>query len=681
MQSTGSASSLSQLLRLLFLLLLSWLAVPVSELRAAPARPLELGLEESSRLIGHFAGFRDTSAAMTFPEVLAEAHAGSFVPLKGNLNAGYTRQAHWARFSLLRREGFPEIGWLELGPTNLDTVDLYVQLPGKDPRQASSYSFTRLGDHLHPRAREVFHPGFVLPIELPPDAPIEVFVRIASSSSVALSGKVHTGNALRKEKAATIFSQSLYAGFGLTIVLILSLFAYLSRDALFRLFATYVLATMVYDLSLEGMLFLFLPPDVPVSPNLMLSLGLGAKIFLYLEFWRRYFIGSAPPFLLHSLRGLSMIGPLIIVAYFLGLHTSFMAIVSPLLIIGLLVVGLRLFWFSSTELHGNPLITLALGMSNLFYMISILRYSGLVPVGLFGDIKPAQMASVVDMAVITLAIAVRWWRAEQTAFERATAAESKAVGIAREMTRALRQNKERLEVALEAEQVILERKELFLAMLSHEYRTPLAVIEGNLDLMQLERSDGRDDDEMSRIRQSVCRLKELMEGSLERSRLMEQDYGELISEVPIEAFVKSQVGDVRWIWPNVDFSFECRCSGAFVSGDAQLLGALMFNLLDNARKYRTPGTPVRVSCGVEGMQARIIVSNRTEQQPDFDDSVLFEKYRRGENSRSIPGSGIGLWLVRKIIEQHGGTAAFTFDGVETVAVSITLPLSDGQPCR
>jgi signal transduction histidine kinase len=269
------------------------------------------------------------------------------------------------------------------------------------------------------------------------------------------------------------------------------------------------------------------------------------------------------------------------------------------------------------------LVSLALATADLFYVVSILRYRGMLPLGIFGDLKPAQIAGLVDMVVITLAMVGRRWMVERDALRAARDAEGKAVGVAMDMTSELRRNKERLEVALEAEQVVSERKQQFLSMLSHEYRNPLAVIEGSLDLLELEGRDLRNKDEMTRMREAVQRLKSVMEASLERSRFMDCKHGEFFRAVAIDEFVLRQVDNVRWMWPEVRISLTCRCDGCAVYGDPQLLGVLMFNLLDNARKYAVPDTPLMVACGLEGSIAQISVSNRCASRPLFGDSSPF----------------------------------------------------------
>jgi K+-sensing histidine kinase KdpD len=108
-----------------------------------------------------------------------------------------------------------------------------------------------------------------------------------------------------------------------------------------------------------------------------------------------------------------------------------------------------------------------------------------------------------------------------------------------------------------------------------------------------------------------------------------------------------------------------------------LFGLAVFNLLDNARKYSLPGTPIEMEAGREGHQAVVRIRNQGAPLLNEEIEKLFEKYRRGSNSMNTGGAGIGLWLVRNIIEDHDGTVSIsgTADGVE---VTISVPVDDKQ---
>lgn len=642
----------------------------------ASARPLELGPAETAGIAGHLSVLRDPSRSLTLEEVLELDRAGGFQPLPGNFSGGYDRLDYWLRLTLLRREGFPPVGWLRLGPAYLDSVTVYAQAAGKSPALSSSYQEVRLGDHIPLSARPTVHHEFVMPVALPDGEPIELYIHLSSSSSLSLFGAVHTEEGLRRHSHRDIFIQTLYFGAGLAIFFILLAFALLTRDPLFFFFAPYVLANLAYNLAMEGMQQFLLPEAPPWLPDMMVSVGIGAKIFLYNEFWRHYFKRIPVAWVRYYQRFISVVGVLVILSYFAGYYAEFSALVLPALIPGFLLVLVLILWNSAADMKINYLAFAALAVSAATYVVAILQLMRVLPAGLSGEVNLVQVGSVIDILLISIAIIQRRWRVEKEAYESIRQAEHRAVDIAREMTRELHENKERLEVALEAEHAALERQQQFLAMVSHEYRTPLSIIQGNLDLMDKEcRGAGKEDPPgVAKMRSAVQRLVEVMEVSLHRSRLMDFRAEGSFREVPIEKFVAHQVENARWIWPNEQFVLYCSIPDSTVRGDLQLLNTALFNLLDNARKYRIAGTPVEVACTLSAGNARITVSNRTALSPSADTAALFGKYRRGQNSGAVPGSGIGLWLARRILEQHGGEVTLEFDGVDRVTATIAMPL-------
>ena len=110
------------------------------------------------------------------------------------------------------------------------------------------------------------------------------------------------------------------------------------------------------------------------------------------------------------------------------------------------------------------------------------------------------------------------------------------------------------------------------------------------------------------------------------------------------------------------------------NGEADYLKTALFNLLDNAAKYSLADTPVTITSGVESGELVITVHNHGFGLTPAEEEWLFEKYRRGSKSSNISGAGLGLWLVRDIITQHGGSVRLKGIQSEVIA-SVRLPLA------
>jgi len=222
----------------------------------------------------------------------------------------------------------------------------------------------------------------------------------------------------------------------------------------------------------------------------------------------------------------------------------------------------------------------------------------------------------------------------------------------------------------------VKRLHLFLSMISHEYRTPLAIIRGNLDLIDLKSRAGDyvHHREMSKIKQAIERLVEVMEVSIQDSRIQESPDQLIVTNFLAEPAILSQVEAFQSMWPERTVDYSGPINRSEIIGEPGQFKMAIFNLLDNARKYSPPDSPIKLECHNENGEVVITIRNEGKSISGDECSGLFEKYRRGSNAANTGGAGIGLWLVRDIIEHHHGkvTLSGTDTGVEAV---ISLPLA------
>jgi len=238
---------------------------------------------------------------------------------------------------------------------------------------------------------------------------------------------------------------------------------------------------------------------------------------------------------------------------------------------------------------------------------------------------------------------------------------------------------ERLEktVADRTQQLKQELKRLnsFLNMISHEYRTPLAIIRGNLDLIELKNKhcNCANPVEMNKIRRAINRLVEVMEESIHESHVFESRMEFSLKPCRIAPVIASQVESLRALWPERTVLYAESLEESEIFGDPSQLKLAVFNILDNARKYSPSDSPIEVECRPEGEEAIISIRNRCNPISQEESELFFEKYQRGSNSMNTGGAGLGLWLVRNIINQHNGKVSLK--GIASgVEAAIRLPL-------
>jgi signal transduction histidine kinase len=218
------------------------------------------------------------------------------------------------------------------------------------------------------------------------------------------------------------------------------------------------------------------------------------------------------------------------------------------------------------------------------------------------------------------------------------------------------------------------RKDL-VADVAHELRTPLTNMRGYLEALR----DGvlpPSPEQIASLHEEVLRLVRLVEGlhqlavadaGIQRLRLETLNLGSLTAQT-LEPF------RTRFEQKGITLSLAEPDERSGVHVDHDQFVCVLNNLFENALHYTPPGGKVSVRVRHEGPAAVIEVSNTGEGIPPHDLPFIFERFYRGEKSRSREhgGAGIGLSLVKQIVEAHGGAVSVASDaGLTTFRV--TLP--------
>ncbi|HEX8537540.1 MAG TPA: ATP-binding protein [Cystobacter sp.] len=227
-------------------------------------------------------------------------------------------------------------------------------------------------------------------------------------------------------------------------------------------------------------------------------------------------------------------------------------------------------------------------------------------------------------------------------------------------------------------------KDEFLATVSHELRTPLTAMLGWVRLLRM---GGLSGDKRERALETVERnaraQAQLIEELLDVSRIM---VGKLkLDVVPVElSSVVAQAlaamrpaAEAKNIQVHLVLDASCR-----VMGDAQRLQQVVWNLLANAVKFTPPSGQVRVEMARHGALVHLTVADTGEGiSPDFLPHV-FERFLQadGSTTRRFGGLGLGLSIVRHLVEMHGGTVAVASDGVGRGA-TFTVDLPEASSSR
>ena len=221
-----------------------------------------------------------------------------------------------------------------------------------------------------------------------------------------------------------------------------------------------------------------------------------------------------------------------------------------------------------------------------------------------------------------------------------------------------------------------EARRTFSAAVSHELRTPLARILGLAESLALPNTDDEREELVTQIEHEVDGMRKLIDemlllAALDRGRLAVADGVVDASEV---AFSIVESAKLRRIGRGRDITFTAPVR-VEVPVAPRLFEVVVQNLVDNALIHGGPDAVVRVSVVREDEQAVLAVTDSGIGIPSQHLPFVFQRFYRGEASRTGPGSGLGLALVKHIVEAHSGTVLAESDGVSGTTLRVTLPLA------
>ncbi|WP_059014172.1 HAMP domain-containing sensor histidine kinase [Mycobacterium sp. M26] len=217
---------------------------------------------------------------------------------------------------------------------------------------------------------------------------------------------------------------------------------------------------------------------------------------------------------------------------------------------------------------------------------------------------------------------------------------------------------EHISAALSTRQASESRVRQFVADASHELRTPLAAIRGYTELAQRKRDQMPDDvaHAMGRVESEAVRMTHLVEDLLLLARL---DSGRPLEREPVDLARLSAdvVSDAHAAGPEHCWNLDVPPDPLYVVGDDARLHQVVANLLANARTHTPPGTSVTLSLDTEPGAAVLRVVDNGPGIPSELQSEVFERFARGDTSRSRKGgsTGLGLAIASAVVKAHGGS--------------------------
>lgn len=675
-----------RLLVLLFLLLWCF---------AMPARAVVLsasdGLGRGIPLSGGLEIQRDPSGGWRIADVARGAQQSGFAPLEGPVEEGFSRDAVWLRFSLARTVDAPARWLLRVRPPRIHEATLYA------PDGRGGFVETPLGDARPFAAREISDHNFVFPLNISTE-PAVYFLRVRNDGpSLRAELDLWQPVGFERDRTADYTIMGVLLGAALLAVCMNLIFGAWLRDGLYAHYALYVLCIAALSVNRQGFAaqwFLDARPERVAQTLLavncffnMVGTAFMSRIFQFRRHW--------PP-AAHFFNAVVVFNFVAFVLVLAGHHAA-MAI-----------------WASAgstaSTLFGTVFVCYLLFVRRQFqYLLPASAFAVGTVLGLYGLLKlwlgdgmPGMppdriywLGTMCHLVLLNVAVADRTRRAERdyrAERERVLAvrleAEQALEGTVVRRTAELQQTnaalheeiaararlEARLRESLEVERQAIVQQREFVSMVSHEFRTPLTVIDGAAQSLDISKLGGEPvvKQRTERIRRAVQRLTMLIENILLADRLQLENRMLRLEVFDMAALARGLCESFHF--PGASrLSIDVREPLPKVRGDRALLEIALQNLMQNALKYSPPERPVHVVLRQTGDIVQVDVIDRGPGVAMADKARIFEKYFRAETASAVAGTGLGLHLSREIAMRHGGDVILHETGTSGSTFRLALP--------
>jgi signal transduction histidine kinase len=550
-----------------------------------------------------------------------------FAPMGPMLNAGYTDAVHWLR---LRIKAPTQGGQIELRirPTFLDEVLLFES----DPHQPEKWIQHVTGDRTEfaQRERATTTLGFKVNAQAPQTT---YYLRLKSTASSLLNVQAFTPHEAAAQDLRLSLLMSLYLGFMLWLLFWAANDYLLHRQQVVGLFLIYQTCYCVYAVSTMGYLPLLLismsAARIDLFTNLIICLTPPLSLFFNRMVLRLF---EPPRWALHGLDALVGLGVLNLLVLALGYTLQATRMNSLIILLAApAFIGLAF----AARLNAPPglrvirSIYLLQGISLLVSMLAFLGWVNATEWNLFATLAHGFVSSSLMFFLLR----------ERS---RELSRQASLAGVELEVTRG----------QLAIKNLQKQQQERFIAMLTHELKTPMSVIRIALGKLQLTNTAQR------RAARALSDMTGIVEhcqqvDQLEQQQLVAQSVpchiGELITELQASSGAPQRLLLETQTLPSV-------------TTDPQLLRIVLGNLIDNALKYAAPGSPIHLQAapcargGRPGVQ--LVVRNPVGPVGLPDADKVFDKYYRSPGSHRKSGSGLGLYLVKSYMQLLGGQVSY-----------------------
>lgn len=570
----------------------------------------------------HLAFLEDHGGVLGIEDVAA--HDGFRTEARPGLTPGVV----WYRVTATRAAGMPADWILAFGEPDIDDVRVFVPKGG-------GFTETRLGRRVPSRDLPLAARQHVAQVALPEAVPVTLYIRLESQH------KLRFEQAALWRPSALIFAEARHStlfgiefGFFALLVVVYALFGLWLRDGPMLVYSAFVATILCRGMTHSGVVTLVFP-DAGSGTNYVLSaIGLFGSIAAFIFMWDKILdLGKTFP-VIHKVY--LVVGSVVALPLLWAMDPAFQFFVRPALVI-MLVASIGNIVLAALLVRRNPQDVLL--KFYLFAFLPIVLPWGAELGALILPWIPVDLGRRIDIAATMGHVALL------------------SVALAYRLGQMQRQRMQ-AEIALAGEKLARQRQRNFVAMATHEFKTPLAVIDSAAQMLEMLAAPARQPgitDRIATIRRAVLRLVKLIDTCLADDR---DDAMAIKLRPAMPATIVAQAAERNSEANRPDITVTIDDLPETCIADADLLGIALDALIDNARRYGPADQPVDIAAHAEDGSIIFAVHDYGPGIPAAEIPFIFDKYYRCRSSGAVAGTGIGLHLVKTIADLHGGEVSY-----------------------
>jgi K+-sensing histidine kinase KdpD len=230
---------------------------------------------------------------------------------------------------------------------------------------------------------------------------------------------------------------------------------------------------------------------------------------------------------------------------------------------------------------------------------------------------------------------------------------------------------------LKEQQEALRTRDLFIAMASHELKTPITTITVYAQLINKRLKENKPPDVKWALglEEEVLQLKTLTTELLETNRIKRGSLEMKLTPTTLETIIVRAIANFEAAFPKHRLRYKPGKEKTIITADREKLLQVFNNILSNAGKFSPKNSTVTIKVEVDNKNALITISDQGAGIPKKDIPHIFDQYYRGIDQKK-EGLGLGLYISKNIIEEHNGTITISSNADRGTTISIQLPKGD-----